>query len=394
MPLYHYTARNQNGATMRGELQAEDNAAAVRHLRGMGLWVMDLRAAGGGGVSGGAARGVAENVVFPLYTGVSEKDKSLLYRQLHSMLVAGMPIYQSLTTLHSQTTNGRLKQGLRGIMQHVQAGGRISEAMAHFPWLFTRLEVKMIEAGEAGGLLEDVLRRLSEYMEREYNLRLQVKQRTLYPKILVLALIFIPNVVTWVMKGFGAYISDVGRSVLPTAVLLVAGWTVYRYLLRTQAFRDITDQVKLVLPVIGVQVRKLAIARFARALAALYHAGVPISSAVQASGEASDNAVLLRATQRIVPSIERGTSLSQAMAATRFFPPMFLGMVSTGEQTGSLDNSLDKAAEYYENEAQHATIQLVVILGVVLLLVMAIIIAVKVVSFYGGMYGGLLGGGE
>jgi len=156
--------------------------------------------------------------------------------------------------------------------------------------------------------------------------------------------------------------------------------------------------VKLAIPVIGPLIRKMTAARFARSFAALYGAGVPIASALGMSGEASGNHLLEQRSRVMVPALERGVPLSRAMDASGFFPPMFIGMISTGESTGNLDQMLDKAADFYEEEARHATTQLVVILGVVLLIVAAILVAIKMISFYSGLFSGIFnaagGGGE
>jgi type II secretory pathway component PulF len=390
MPLYRYTARDRAGQLTSGELEAETNQRAVARLREMGLWVTALNPIGGGAArERRPQRSFAEEFVYPIKSFVSEKDKALFYRQLHAMVAAGMPLYQALTSLGEQTTNGRVRMVVQQMAQQVLNGGRISDIMARYPWLFTRLEVRMVEAGELGGLMEEILRRLADYLEREYNLRLQIKQRTLYPKILLVALIFIPSVVTWFLHGFTAYITDIAATWAWPFVTLIALVIVFRFMLKSAAFRDLYDQVKLSVPVIGPLVRKLAIARFARSMAALYHAGVAVPTAMVASGEASGNAMLERTMTRTARSVEGGASLTQSLVLTRFFPSMFTGMVSTGEQTGNLDETLDKAAEYYENEANHATIQLVVILGVLLLLSMAVFIGMKVIGFWTGFYGGV-----
>jgi type IV pilus assembly protein PilC len=162
----------------------------------------------------------------------------------------------------------------------------------------------------------------------------------------------------------------------------------FRLLLKTRAGRETWDQIKLLIPIIGGLVRKLAVGRFARTLAALYGAGVPIASALAMAGESSGNSVLEKACARMVPAVERGVSVAQAMGASGFFQPMVLGMVSTGETSGNMDVMLDKAADFYEEEGRHSITQLVVILGVLLLLLMALVIAIQVISFYGGFYAG------
>jgi type IV pilus assembly protein PilC len=396
MPTFRYTARTRSGQTMSGELEAVSNSNAVAQLRDMGLWVTDLRPVGGGRQPR-SQRSFAGEYVYPIHSGVNEKDRSLFYSQLHATLVAGMPFYQALVSLGEQTPNPRLRGAIREMAQHILDGGRMSEVMQRYPWLFSRLELRMIEAAELGGLMEECLRRLAAYLEREYNLRLQIKQRTLYPKLVLLTFIFVPSLVTWVMQGFVAYIADIATFWAPIFIGLLFLVIGYRYLMKYPSFRDFRDQVNLALPVIGPLVRKLAVARFARGMAALYHAGVSPVTSLVAAAEASGNVVLEKSVRRMAPAIERGSSLTQAMVMTGFFPPMFTGMIATGEQTGSLDETLDKSAEYYESEATHASIQLVVILGVVLLLIMAVVVALKVIGFYMTHYGaatGAVGGGD
>jgi type II secretory pathway component PulF len=263
--------------------------------------------------------------------------------------------------------------------------------MARFPWLFDKMQVRMVEAGETGGLLVAVLGRLADYLEREYEVRLDIKRKTLYPKILLAALIFIPQVPTLVLRGVVPYLLEIWGIISMGLLVGVPTFFAFRLLLRTQAGRETWDQIKLLIPVIGGLVRKLAVGRFARTLAALYGAGVPIASALAMAGESSGNSVLEKATARMVPGVERGVPVAQAMGASGFFQPMVLGMVSTGETSGNLDVMLDKAADFYEEEGRHSIVQLVVILGVLLLLLMALIIAIKVIGFYGGFYAGATG---
>jgi type IV pilus assembly protein PilC len=251
----------------------------------------------------------------------------------------------------------------------------------------------MIQAGEHGGLLVEVVRRLAEHIQREYELRLEIKRRTLYPKILLGAFFIIPNIPTLVLQGVGPFLAALWNTVAMVVMIAVPVYLAGRYLLTTQAGRNAYDHIKLAIPPVGGLVRKLVIARFSRTLAALYGAGVPINTATALAGDTSGNYVLEQATVRVIPAIERGMPVSGALAATHFFPPMFLGMIQTGETSGSLDEILNKAAEFYEEEAKHAIIQLTVILGVVLLLIMAVLIAIRILSFYLNYVGGVMNQG-
>lgn len=394
MPTFTYTARDQSGNVTRGHLEAESQPMAVAVLQDQGLWITDLRAAGGAAPrpSGPPAE---TGTVRAMWSGVSRKDLSLFYHQLYTLLNAGSALYGALEMLSqpNQTPNRNLRRVVLALSQDVLTGKRLSDSMMRFPWLFDRTQVRMVQAGEHGGLLVDVLRRLAEFLEREYELRLEIKRRTLYPKILLGALILIPSVPTLVLVGFGAFLAEVWGKVSLLAMIVIPILLAGRFLLTTQGGRNAYDRLKLLIPVVGGLTRKLTIARFSRTLAALYGAGVPINSATSLAAETCGNYVLESATSRVIVAIERGTPVSQALAATHFFPPMYLGMIQTGETSGSLDDILNKAAEFYEEEAKHATIQLTVILGVALLLIMAVIIAVKIISFYTGYVGGMMNQG-
>jgi type IV pilus assembly protein PilC len=396
MPVFTYTARNQSGQMLTGTLEAESDSRAAARLREQGLWVTEIRTAGRRAEGPGPAAlpaGAETSPWLQMRPPVSLKDLALFYRQLHTLLNAGLPLYSSLETLGNptQSPNAHLRRVVHAISQHVLTGGRLSEGMARYPWLFSKMQLRMIEAGEAGGLLVEMFHRLAEYLERQYELQLEIKRKTLYPKILLAALLFIPQVPTLVMRGVGPYLWEIWSTVQWLLVIGVPLLIAFRFLLTTRAAREWYDQIKLMIPVTGNLVRKMTIARFARTLAALYGAGVPIMSSVSLAGESSGNHVLESASYGMSSALERGVPMSQALSATGFFPPMFLGMVSTGESTGNLDQMLNKAADFYEEEAKHATLQLVVILGVLLLLVMAVLIAIKIIGFYTGFYGGQAG---
>ncbi len=403
MPVYTYTARDRGGNVTSGNLEADTDSSAAAALRAQGLWITDLKQQRGGG--GGPApitptRRQEHTLMQRLFPPVSLKDLSLFYRQLHTLINSGMPLYGALETLSNtgQSPNKHLRRVVAAMAQDILAGGRLSQAMAPYPWLFDVMQIRMVEAGETGGLLVQIFERLADYLQREYELRLEIKRKTLYPKILLGAFIFIPRIPVLVLQGPIAYAWSVWSILQLLVIFVIPLVLVARYFMSLEAGRVFWDQVKLVIPVIGPLLRKMTIARFARTLAALYSAGVPISTALETSGQACGSAVMERHARVMVPGLERGFKISEVLANSRFFPPMFLGMVSTGESSGNLDQMLTKAAEFYDEESRHATLQLVVILGVVLLLIMAIIIAVQVIgaytSFYRGIGAAAGGGGE
>lgn len=403
MPVYTYTARDQRGQTSTGSLEAHSDSNAAAQLRERGLWVTELRPARGGRPEAPSAEAPPrreQGLDKRLRSPVSPRDLSLFYRQLHTLLHSGVSIMNALEMLsgRTQSPNAQLRRVVAALYQQVLQGGRISEAMARFPWLFDRLQLRMVEAGEAGGFLADVFRRLAEYLEREFELRQQIKRKTLYPKLVLTLLVLVLPIQS--PLNVKAYLAGLTGLLTTIALIGIPGWFLARLLLTSEGLRDLVDHIKLAVPVTGGVARKLAAARFARSLAALYGAGVPIPSAFAMSAEACGSGVLERGALRRVGDLERGSALSTILGETRFFPPMFLGMVSTGETTGNLDVMLDKAADFYEEEANHATSQLVVVLGVGVLILVAIMVAIKVIGFYTGMLGGVMesvgggGGGE
>jgi type IV pilus assembly protein PilC len=399
MPTFTYTAKDRTGANASGTIEAETNSVAVSLLREQGLWVTDIKA---GAVRQVPASGppVERSTAKSMFSPVSLKDLSIFYRQLYTLLNAGSGLYNALEMLSntSQCPNQALRKVVAQISQEVMAGRSLSQSMARYPWLFDKLQLRMIEAGEHGGLLVQIFERLSDYLQSQYELQLEIKRRTLYPKLLLLAFFFIPTVPTIFIAGTGAWLKELLGIVITFGLPILVLWIGIKFVLTTRGGRDGFDRVKLAIPVVGNLVRKLTVARFARTLAALYGAGVAINTATSLAGETCGNYVLETATQRVVPAIERGMPASEALATTRFFPQMFIGMVQTGETTGSLDEILNKAAEFYEEEAKHAIIQLTVILGVALLLIMAILIAIKIIGFYTGYFNNVFqqgsGGGE
>jgi type IV pilus assembly protein PilC len=383
---------------MTGMVEADTDSRAVMALRDQGLWVTDIRSNGRPAPQAGAAVPLQDkSMLKSMWSPVSHKELSLFYRQLYTLVNSGTALYGSLEMLGrpNQTSNQHLRKAIVAISQDVLAGRRLTDGMARFPWLFDKMQVRMVEAGEHGGMLVDILRRLAEYMQREYELRLEIKRRTLYPKLLLAAFFIIPSIPTLVLKGTGPWLAELWGTLQFILILVVGVYFGFKVLMTTQGGRNFYDRVKLGIPVIGPLVRKLVVARFCRTLAAMYGAGVPIASGVVLAGESSGNYVLEHSMQVVVPALQRGMLVSQALETTRFFQPMVVGMIQTGETTGSLDEILNKAAEFYEEEAMHATIQLTLILGVALLLIMGLLIAIKIISFYTGYYnnvGGAAGG--
>jgi len=271
MPTYQYIAKDSAGQTRSGMMEAETNSVAVARLREQGLWVTRLHAHG---VRASASSGgVRERLIDPIWSGVSLRDLAFFFRQFATLIDAGMPINQALSTLAPQAPNAKLRQIVAQIAAQVQNGSQLSAAMRRFPWVFSSLQVHMIEAAEAGGLLDQMMLRIADYLEREYEIRQKVKQKTLYPKLVLLAAIFIPNIVILIFGGLMPYLHSTLFTVLPFLLGGLAIWAACRLGFQWSPFRYAYDTVKLNLPVVGGLIRKQVTGKFARGLSALYGAG-------------------------------------------------------------------------------------------------------------------------
>jgi type II secretory pathway component PulF len=238
-------------------------------------------------------------------------------------------------------------------------------------------------------LLDRMMIRIADYLEREYEVRQKIKQRTLYPKLVLVAAIFIPKLPILVLVGLLPYLRATLFTLLPVAAALLVIWAAFRLAFQWPAFRYFYDTVKLNLPVVGGLIRKQITGRFVRGLAALYGAGPPVGRAMSWAAEACGNPRVADMVLRQVPRVERGESLTAALTATGFFSPAALGMMATGEQSGNVDGILRKLADYQEAEADHATHQMVTIGSTLFYLAVCIYVGMQVISFYSGYAKGI-----
>lgn len=403
--IYAYEAKDQTGQTISGSLEAESERVAATRVRDMGFFPMRLRPAAGMGSSAGAA--VVETpilhqtpyttvkqvfplkemllraLVYPLYTGVGLRDLAVFYRQLSAMLNAGVAIRRTLDTVSGQTSSLLLRQITRKMRDHINAGGQLSESMALYPYVFTDMHREFVATAEKTGHLPEILTRLAEYCEQEYNMRMMIKRETFQTKLTLVAALFIPGIPMLFLKGPHAYFQSL-TTTFTIALSLFGGWIASRLFGQTRAGSLLQDTVKSYIPYFGTTVRMLAIAKFSRAFSALYGAGVLIPTALEVSARVSGNAYLTSLMDRASESIKAGESLTSAMTRVGVFPPMLISMVSTGEETGSLDAMLTKVADFYEGEAQARLHKSAIALTTLFFLAVAAYVGYEVVSFYMG----------
>lgn len=413
--LFSYHAKDGAGRTVTGALDAETERQAAQEIREMGYFPMRLAPQRGGAatlspqntsdrtgqastaLNGSAGmlprakmspgRWVLAHLVFPIWSGVGLRDMALMYRQFAAMLGAGVPIYQCLTSLTQQTSNGALRGCLQKITARVQEGEMLTAAMADYPWIFTQFHQAMIAAGEQTGRLDIMMSRLSSALEQEYALRNTIKRETWYPCMTLIASFLVPPIVDVVVyNNWRLYYHEAVMPLVSSALFLLAVFVLSR--LATN-FKVAYDWLIASLPGIGGAVRMIALARFARALASLYAAGVNIPDALRYAAAATGNEFMARRMLTAIPALQGGHGIAEALMATRIFPPMVVSMLGTGEQTGGLDMTMDKVAEYYEQESATRLHQLSVALGAIAMVIVGIKVAMIVGKFYSG-YGNQL----
>lgn len=393
MASFKYKAIDKSKQTIKGVVEAEDKHSAVKELQKMGYFILDIQ------VTKAQSEKPKTNLspmalfvrwfINPILAGATIGDLAVFYHQLSTMVKSGMSLVEAMSSLRTQGGNRRLRKIAVETMEFIQSGGRLSDAFARYPWMFPEIQVSLIRAGESGGTLDKMLERIAEYLDKEQQLRQKLQMSTLYPKLLVLAVIFIPSLPSLILGSPASYLRATFGILVPMLMNILILWAVYRLLYQIPAFKYAIDCIKLSLPKIGKTVRMLALSKFYRVLSAMYAAGAPVSQGMTQAADACGNWFLASRLKAVVPMLEQGRSFRESIGSAGVLPQMALDMLATGEQTGSVDTMLDKAAEYTENEAEVATVQMTVILGVVLLAGVAIYIGMMVVSFWGGYARGL-----
>ena len=359
---YEYRARDNHGKLYIGTILAEDERAVAGHVRNKGLFLVKIK-----------EKRHRQDVVTILRNleSVSTKHLAIFCRQFATMLEAGMPILTCLLVLTEQSESRRLRSILQETYKSVQEGSSLGKSFRLHPDVFPEVMTGMIEAGELGGILETTMLRLAIQFEKEHRLNEKVKNAMTYPiVVMLLAIVVVIFVLVFILPTFvGMFkqmdtelpfltqllldLSDILQTywhwLLAITLLSLVG---LRFLFKQPEPRLWLDRVLLNLPVFGMLIRKIAVARFSRTLASLVRGGVPILSALDVVKKTTGNMVITNAITLSQESLKEGTDLSVRLGTTRVFPPMVVQMVAVGEQAGELDKMLDKVADFYEADVE------------------------------------------
>ncbi len=389
MPDYVWKGRTRTGSTTSGERVAASKDAAISMLRREQILVTSIKEKG-------------KEISFPkLGGGVSSKDVAVFTRQFSVMIDAGLPLVQCLEILGSQQENQMFQKVLLAIRQDVEGGASLADAMKKHPKVFDDLFTNMIAAGEAGGILDTILKRLAVYIEKSVKLKAQVKSAMVYPVAVISIAGLVVAVILWkVIPTFAALFAGLGAQLpLATRIVITAsnwfvrllpflvvggvllGYGLKRYYATYNGRRAI-DGLTLKVPVLGMILRKIAVARFCRTLSTLISSGVPILDGLEITARTSGNAIVEDAVMTTRKSVEGGQSLAAPLKASTVFPSMVVQMISVGEQTGALDTMLSKIADFYEDEVDMAVGNLMTLMEPLLILFLGTVVGGIVISMY------------
>jgi len=406
MPVYQYEAMDQTtGAEVKDTVEANSEAEAQALVRQKGFFVTKIAERGRDKKKKkdkdkkGRTAGKKKKT-FSL-GGVNAKKLCTFTRQLSTLQDAGLPILRSLRILEGQAKPGALKNTLIGVIDDVEGGNTLSEAMAKQPKCFDNLYVNMVKAGEAGGALEIILQRLAEFKERAQSLKKKVQGAMIYPcAVIFVATAIVTFIMIWIIPKFKAIFAgfDVKLPVITEYLITCSDWVAnYWYLLPAVPFSMwlmvkiikknktgayICDKIALKIPILGKILEKSIVARTARTLGTLIASGVPILEALLIARDTSGNAVFERAYQHIYSAIREGESMAVPLKETRVVDDMVVNMVDVGEETGALDNMLYKVADVYDEEVAVLVDGLISILEPLMVVVLGLIVGFIVIALF------------
>jgi type IV pilus assembly protein PilC len=390
MPVFTFTGKDAQGKRVSGEKLADNKAQLTMQLRRERI-------------TPGAIKEKGKEFVLPTFgTGkVPIKDLAVFFRQFSVMIDAGLPLVQCLEILAANQENQVFQKCLTGVRTTVEGGATLSNAMRGYPKIFDDLTTNMIEAGEAGGILDTILQRLASYVEKNVKLKAAVKSALIYPTAVIsIAALVVGLLLKFVVPIFANMFSSMGVELpLPTKIViglskfvggfwwvilagLVAIVVIIRQIRKDPRGRYMLDKFMLNWPILGPVLRKIAVARFTRTLGTLITSGVPILEGLAITARTSGNAVLEDALMKVRKSVEEGRTIVDPLRESGVFPNMVTQMIGVGEATGAMDAMLQKIADFYEDEVDAATKNMLTLLEPIMIGVLGVIVGGIVISLY------------
>ncbi len=390
MPVYTFRGTNRAGAAVTGERQAQSKTELAAMLRREQINVSKVSEKG-------------KEFAFPTFgAGVSSKELAVFTRQFSVMIDAGLPLVQCLEILANQQENKTFQKILTGVRASVEGGQTLASSLKQYDKVFDPLYYNMVDAGETGGILDTILQRLSTYIEKNVKLKRAVKSALIYPTAVIGIAVLVIALLLWkVVPVFVTLFNGLGAELpLPTRIVIGLSQfvgSIYGFLIvivfvgtivgikvwyGTPQGRMAIDTIVLKLPIIGMLMRKIAVARFTRTLGTLISSGVPILEGLDITARTSGNAVVERAILQTRKAVEAGRSLVDPLKESEVFPGMVTQMIGVGEQTGAMDAMLQKIADFYEEEVDASVKDMLTLLEPVMILFLGVVVGGIVISLY------------
>ncbi|MEK7871478.1 MAG: type II secretion system F family protein [Nitrospirota bacterium] len=395
MATFVWTGRTRQGSLQKGEVVAKNREEVVGLLRKQNILVTSIQ-----------QKSRELKLPIPGFGGkVTDKDIVVFTRQFATMIDAGLPLVQCLEILSTQTENKILAKAVADLRMDVEAGSTYADALKKHPKVFDDLYVKMVAAGEAGGILDTILSRLAKHIEKAMKLKKQIKAAMVYPiTIMGVAVLVIAVLMIWVIPIFAKMFTDFGGTLpMPTqfvidasnfmksyAIFMVIGFGAitfaFKRFYKTENGRRIVDRFLLRLPVFGDLIRKAGVAKFTRTLGTLISSGIPILEGMAIVAGTSGNKIIEEALLTARQFISEGKTVADPLAKAKVFPPMVVQMIAIGEATGALDTMLGKIADFYDDEVDAAVTALTAMLEPMLMIFLGVIIGFIVIAMYLPMF--------
>jgi type IV pilus assembly protein PilC len=400
MPTYKFEAMDTTGSEVKDSVEASNAEEAQQKIKQMGYFVTKITEQGGAKKKGGKKKGKKKGKVFTI-GGVRSKALCTFTRQFSTLQDAGLPVLRSLKILEHQMKPGVLKNALIDVVDDVESGSTLSESFAKHPKCFDRLYVNMVKAGEAGGALEVILKRLADFKEKSQSLKRKVIGAMIYPCVVILVAVGIVTfIMVYIIPKFKAIFRDFGFKlpVMTEKLIAVSDWFAnYWYVLPlfptcwwllikliklSRAGTYAIDRIKLWIPVTGKIIEKTVVARTTRTLGTLVSSGVPILEALSIVRETCNNAVFERMYTRVYESIREGDTIAQPLKQSRLVDDMVVNMIDVGEETGDLDTMLYKIADVYDEEVSVLVAGLISLLEPLMVVVLGFIVGAIVIALF------------
>ena len=393
MAKFSWEGKNRAGQVQKGEMEAPNEAAVNAQLRRNGIMPTKVKERG---------KGFDAELKIPGFAPkITTKDLVVFTRQFATMIDAGLPLVQCLDILGRQQDNKTFKGILVNVKEAVESGSTFAEALKKHPKAFDDLYVNLVAAGEVGGILDTILNRLAAYIEKALKLKKQVKSAMTYPTTIIgIAVLVIAVILVFVIPAFEKMFADFGGSLpMPTQVVINMSNFIQKYILviiagifitiwgvkriyRTKAGRAAIDKWALKVPVFGILIRKVAVAKFTRTLGTMISSGVPILDGLDIVAKTAGNKTVETAIYKVRQSISEGKTIAEPLEESGVFPPMVCQMIAVGEQSGAIDTMLNKIADFYDDEVDDAVSNLTAMMEPLLMLFLGTTVGGLVIAMY------------